>query len=102
MPCRIGTCDRAASGRFSRSRKELAMKSAHAMFECLETRNLMAAIVMNGTPGPDLFTIDQVNVGDTLTINGNGGTDTVKFGIAAGTMQNILGDVTINNPLGTT
>ncbi|MGB7161117.1 MAG: SdrD B-like domain-containing protein [Tepidisphaeraceae bacterium] len=74
---------------------------AQPLFETLETRRLMAAITVNGTPGNDVIHVDLVSAGDTLTINGMGGADVVKIGAAGHTVQNVVGDVVIKNPTGT-
>jgi uncharacterized protein (DUF2141 family) len=69
----------------------------HVACENLETRRLMSATVLNGTPGADVFYVDQVSAGSSLTIDGKGGADVVYLGKGAGTMQNIQGNVTIFN-----
>lgn len=70
--------------------------------ETLETRRLMAAITINGTPGNDTFHVDLLPAGTTLTINGMGGSDVVWVGSANHTMQSVQGDVVIKNPTGQT
>jgi hypothetical protein len=69
-------------------------------FETLETRRLMTATTINGTLGDDVIHVNLVNAGDTLTIDGKGGSDVVFIGDANHTAQNILGDIVIKNPTG--
>ena len=70
------------------------------LFETLETRQMMTAVTYTGTPGADVFMIDNVAADYQITIDGKGGADVVQLGAAGGTVKNILGTVTIKNPDG--
>jgi hypothetical protein len=78
-------------------RKAMKTNRKQPLFEILESRQLMTAIVWTGTSGADVFKLEYLNPGDTLTIDGKGGADVVQLGALGGTMQYIQGHVVINN-----